>query len=263
MRFKKGKKNPYFLMHNSSVNDQRLSLKAKGMLAYLISKPDYWYVNYNDLVSASTNGISSVKATLKELQQSGYLRKIQIRSQNGQFGYIDFMIFEQPQNVISIKNNTAPLIEKPSTVKPSADNLTLINTNKIYITDKKKETTTTVVNYINAAAVLSHDKEEKERIITKLYNLKITNYDKIFQLFSLPDILKYSNWMEQRTQPVKNPIGFFITAINEKWLNDIEESQEHKDDKWYWYKCVICNIVFAYGIPYIGKPTCKKCKEKE
>ena len=49
IRVSKNKNNPYFLMNNTGINDKNLSFKAKGVLAYLISKPDNWYINYRDL----------------------------------------------------------------------------------------------------------------------------------------------------------------------------------------------------------------------
>lgn len=73
----------FVMMDKSFLEDTRLSYKAKGILAYLLSKPDNWKVIIGNLVNYSTDGKASVYAGLKELKECGYYEKIPIRNEQG------------------------------------------------------------------------------------------------------------------------------------------------------------------------------------
>lgn len=65
--------NPYFMMNRTGVNDDRLTYKAIGILAYLLSKPDGWTIDESDLCSRHANDLTSVRSGLKELEECGYI----------------------------------------------------------------------------------------------------------------------------------------------------------------------------------------------
>ncbi|MBO5459690.1 MAG: hypothetical protein J5981_05515, partial [Lachnospira sp.] len=75
IRIKKRPSN-FVMMDKTFLEDNRLSFKAKGILAYLLSKPDNWKVIVQDLVKYSTDGKASVYTGLKELKEYGYYEKI-------------------------------------------------------------------------------------------------------------------------------------------------------------------------------------------
>lgn len=75
--------NNFVMMDKSFLEDTRLSYKAKGILAYLLSKPDNWKVIIGNLVNYSTDGKASVYAGLKELKECGYYEKIPVRNEQG------------------------------------------------------------------------------------------------------------------------------------------------------------------------------------
>ncbi|GAI91055.1 unnamed protein product, partial [marine sediment metagenome] len=108
IRVSKDKNNPYFVMNNSGVNDPRLSLKAKGLLAYLMSKPDCWYINYNDIIKHSSNGIKSIRSAISELLSFGYMERAQLRNYNGEYGFYDFIVYEKPLLINIRKNRLSP-----------------------------------------------------------------------------------------------------------------------------------------------------------
>lgn len=79
--------NPYFQMNKASVNDTRLSYKAVGIHAYLMSKPDNWLANEVDLTRRHDDGKASVRAGVQELIQYGYMTRVQIRKENKIVGW--------------------------------------------------------------------------------------------------------------------------------------------------------------------------------
>ncbi len=71
-------KKDYFTAQNEPFNDSRLSFGARGILAYLLSKPDDWELRNEDLYSQSPAGRSAVMGMLKELKECGYLRRYRV-----------------------------------------------------------------------------------------------------------------------------------------------------------------------------------------
>lgn len=82
IRIKK-RQNNFVMVDKTFLEDVRLSYKAKGLLAYLLSKPDDWKVIVGNLVNNSKDGKASVYAGLKELKECGYYEKIPIRNEQG------------------------------------------------------------------------------------------------------------------------------------------------------------------------------------
>ncbi len=75
--------NNFVIMDKTFLEDDRLSFKAKGILAYLLSKPDDWKVIVGDLVKQSKDGKTAIYAGLKELKECGYYTKVPVRNEEG------------------------------------------------------------------------------------------------------------------------------------------------------------------------------------
>ncbi|PPA80987.1 hypothetical protein C4A75_23970 [Brevibacillus laterosporus] len=108
------RESPFVQIDKIPINDERLSWKAKGLLVYLISKPDDWTIIISDLVNKAKDGRDSVYAGLKELEQTGYLSRVRERDSNGKFLPMEYRIYETPQ-ITEIE----PLPENPDTVNSS------------------------------------------------------------------------------------------------------------------------------------------------
>jgi hypothetical protein len=63
----------YKTISTLAVEDERLSWKAKGLHTYLITRPDSWSFNCNDLLNRGPDGKDAVRTGLKELKDLGYL----------------------------------------------------------------------------------------------------------------------------------------------------------------------------------------------
>lgn len=79
-------------IHKTALNDPKLSFKAKGILAYLMSKPDVWTVRIKDLCNNSHDGPESIRNGLKELQKHGYAELVR----GGKDGGTYWNVFETP-----------------------------------------------------------------------------------------------------------------------------------------------------------------------
>jgi len=103
-------------MHKGFFDDHRLSFKAKGILGYLLTKPDNWEVRITDLMNHAKDGRDSIYAGLAELKTHGYYSKIQVRGENGRLSHWESLICEVPMPPDS------PNEEKPDTAKSFTDN---------------------------------------------------------------------------------------------------------------------------------------------
>lgn len=111
---------PYAMVDKKLLEDERLTWKAKGLLAYLLGKPDNWKPIVDELVLASKDGAEAVRAGLKELEGCGYLIKTQARTESGKINGWEYAIYEVPQT-------GKPDTGKPDTGKPYTENPALIN----------------------------------------------------------------------------------------------------------------------------------------
>lgn len=57
------------------VTDNRLSLKAKGLMLWLLDKPDDWQVRSEDIARIGPDGRDSVRSGLQELERAGYIQR--------------------------------------------------------------------------------------------------------------------------------------------------------------------------------------------
>lgn len=75
----KKRENPYVQIDHRILEDARLSWRAKGVLAYLLSKPPEWEVRSEDVINKSTDGRDAVRSAMAELKELGYAELINTR----------------------------------------------------------------------------------------------------------------------------------------------------------------------------------------
>lgn len=69
----------YTVMNRTALNDKRLSWKAKGIIAYMLSMPDDWVFYMEELMTHSTDGKTSFQNGMKELKGCGYVERRPVR----------------------------------------------------------------------------------------------------------------------------------------------------------------------------------------
>ena len=89
-------RNRYTIISKVPLEDGRLSWKARGLLSYLLSKPDNWTVVVAHLVKEAPDGRDSVRAGLRELEDAGYIRRTKKQGHDGQFDGVETEVFEEP-----------------------------------------------------------------------------------------------------------------------------------------------------------------------
>lgn len=114
--FKIEKNKNYTVMSNYHLRDKRMSLKAKGLLSFMLSLPLDWDYSLDGLEKICKEGKDSIRSALNELKLYGYLVIKKTQNEKGIFEY-EYMIYEYPYS------------ENPDMDYPDMENPTQINTN--------------------------------------------------------------------------------------------------------------------------------------
>lgn len=89
----------FVTVHKSFIHDDNLSWKAKGILLYLLSRPDDWRIYETELNKHSSDGRDSLRTGIKELEQTGYIHRTRRRNEKGQLREYEYQVFEQPNQI--------------------------------------------------------------------------------------------------------------------------------------------------------------------
>ena len=126
----------FVVMDQRAVEDDRLSWAARGLLCYLLSRPDDWKVLVNDLRKRGNLGRDGIYRLLRELRTIGYARFLRMRDKNGRIRggiYIIREIADSPDP--DLPDTVLPETAAPGTANPGALPTTDLNL--------KRTTTTT------------------------------------------------------------------------------------------------------------------------
>lgn len=93
----------YFTASNEPFNDKKLSWEARGLMGYLLSKPNDWQVNQTDIEKQGTAGREKVRRMLAELRKYGYMNRIRITVEHNKFDWIT-EVYESPSQNPSINS---------------------------------------------------------------------------------------------------------------------------------------------------------------
>lgn len=89
----------FVTVHKNFIHDDDLSWKAKGILLYLLSRPDDWQIYESELVRHSTDGLSGLKTGIKELEKVGYIQRTRKRDDKGRLKEYEYAVYENPNHI--------------------------------------------------------------------------------------------------------------------------------------------------------------------
>ncbi|MCF7537571.1 hypothetical protein [Pseudomonas petrae] len=112
----------FYLLNKSISEDLRLSWAARGVLVFLLGKPDHWEVSTHHLINQTKDcigkaaGRDAIRGLIRELEQAGYLQITLERAEGGEFGGRSYTVSESPAT------------DYPGPVEPSPANPPLVRT---------------------------------------------------------------------------------------------------------------------------------------
>ncbi len=133
-------------INNREINDERLTLQAKGLFSYLWAQSDEWDFYLSEVTKHSKNGIDSTRNAMHELEQYGYLKRDRKRTNAGKYSNSDWILTDNP----TLGN---PTLDNPTWDNPTLEEPTLTNTNQ---NNKKQEQILTETNLMSVSQA-KHD----------------------------------------------------------------------------------------------------------
>lgn len=278
MVFKINKTEDYSIISNKFLREKDMSLKAKGLLALMLSLPDSWVYSINGLVAICKEEESAIKTTLQELKRFGYLSIDKCMPNTTQSGRIEYVynIYEEPHQkqegdfipleILTLENqgqyntNKEEYEDKENIKRNEEPNLTSLltapNETPIEQQEVKKGTDTIVISALNDIYTKIEfmykkcgykDKLAKKDTITRLKTI-CNNTNKSKRLHPLQILLSYGAYLAEcrkygkDVQYVKQS-NFFLTSMvydyAEKTASDFEQRVVDKyGDGWKKYKVV-------------------------
>ena len=117
--FRVEKNRGYTVMSNHHLRNKDLSLKAKGLLSQMLSLPEDWDFTLKGLSLINREQIDAIRASVRELEQAGYIVRSRERDGQGRLRGADYLIYEQPQPAPDSPTLENPMLEKPTQEKPT------------------------------------------------------------------------------------------------------------------------------------------------
>ena len=100
----------YTAIPNEVVTNTNLSIEARWLLVYLLTKPHAWIVRIEDIRRVGGIGRDKGYSLLRELVDAGYVQKQETRTEDGQYGAVEYLVYDEP------------FPENPNPVKPHLSN---------------------------------------------------------------------------------------------------------------------------------------------
>jgi len=130
----------FTVIPNAIATDMRLSIEARWLMWYLLTKPDDWTVRVSDLQKASGVGRDKAYAMVRECILAGYI----VREKHTD-GTINYLVKDQPNRPIPEKQEKGfpedqEFPEKPDPEEPDPENTdALLRTDLLSNTERKSD----------------------------------------------------------------------------------------------------------------------------
>lgn len=86
----------YTTISNVFLRDKELSLKAKGLLATILSLPENWDFSIKGICATIKEGTTAVYSAINELKEHGYCKVVTYRNEKGMIVGNDYTFYEDP-----------------------------------------------------------------------------------------------------------------------------------------------------------------------
>ena len=235
-------KDPFTQISNSIIHDSRLELKEKALMLHILSKPENWVLNVDEIVKSSRDGKTSVYAGLKHLKELGYIVLTPIYNQDTKkIDYWEYTINENPglKLVKSDNLHTEKLLPENQEIENKPYNNINIKKNNYNKNKQTKEIPVStnepekIINFPEQKNVVVFSKEDKlkeemkkdgfseDSINTFLNKYK---FDKVNHFFK--EFLK-----AKERQEIENPGGWLNSVLKKNEFIHIEPEPEQQPEK--------------------------------
>jgi hypothetical protein len=117
----------FAIIRNEVLQDDRLSFRARGVLASILSRPDNWRCSAWDLAKEGIEGRRAILTALTELETHGYLVRSKSQDEAGRWSTSSY-VYDTPVDKAVDKSVDKPPTEVrlPNVGSPNAGKRTLL-----------------------------------------------------------------------------------------------------------------------------------------
>ena len=223
VRVKHDPDHPYVVIARTMAQDSSLSLRARGLLLYLLSLPDDWKVYISHLAKVNQEGRHSITMAMNELIEAGYCSKEKFKDEHGRYAGWKYTIYENKR--LPKAENRKSEIPKSEILKSENRKLQSSNSNKVEIETKKDKQSTEEIDSADAESS-PHDSKQKSNQETK---------DDIETERKIHEIVSYLNEKTGKHFPGTRKVTkrHIRARLREKHtLDDFKRVIDYKADQW-------------------------------
>lgn len=96
----------YTIIRNDVLRDARLSYRARGLLAEILSRPDNWRIDSRQLADHAKEGREAIRTALREIEAAGYIKRTKRQDPDTGRWTTDTVVYDTP--VADITDNPTP-----------------------------------------------------------------------------------------------------------------------------------------------------------
>lgn len=231
----------FYLLDKAISEDKKLSWAARGLLIFLLGKPDNWRVSV-EYLSQQTNestkktGKQGIYSLLDELIEVGYVVRSDKQAHDEKTGFLlgyDYTVYDSPCKVEPY--NAEPCMAKPDKVKPCKANPPLISIELEQVLNLNKQTNNV------------REEKNEQAIVDELTKETSVNF------------LMHFDWQPNQREfegYCKNLYGIdpkkLTPEIFKKFVGEARSNQQkHNESKW-------CKFLATYLKKWADNPTFEK-----
>lgn len=148
----------FTVIGNAIFGNPTLSAKAVGLFCYLLSLPDDWKLYITELSNHFSDGETSIRSGLKELEAVGFIKVEQERDADGKWLTPDYILDDNPQQLGFTSVDERDTAERnPAERNPAEQSLLNTNKQKTNTTNSSSRPTPTT---ITSKKLFTGDKKE-------------------------------------------------------------------------------------------------------
>lgn len=98
-----------------TINDEALSFRARGVLVWLLDKPEDWEWRSDTIALVGAEGRDAIRAAVRELEEHGYVERRRVQGESGRW-LTETWVYERPEDSAPKTDSQAPVAGNQASV---------------------------------------------------------------------------------------------------------------------------------------------------